>query len=903
MAIFKCKMCGGDLEILDNATVCECGYCGTKQTVPKLDNEKKLALFTRANNLRLKSEFDKAAGIYESIVTEFRDEAEAYWGLVLCKYGIEYVEDKDGSRIPTCHRTLPISVMDDDDFEQACEYADITAKSVYRSEAKVIDKIQKKILKIAHNEAPYDIFICYKETDDITGVRTEDSLIAQDIYTKLIKDGYRVFYARDSLREVAGSDYEPYIYSALSSAKIMLAIGTKFEYYDAVWVKNEWSRFISMMGDDSSKVLIPCFKNMDAYDMPKAFKNMQALDMGEVTFFGDLLDNIERVVGKLNVKTATETIVLNSENSDVTPLLERGFLFLEDEKWQKGDDFFELVLNKDPKNARAYLGKLLVDLEVSKPENLKDFYTPFDDNDNYSKIMRFADTKLKEYIKEQNDIIIRRNEENRKRDIYEKAVSMMANDLNAKTLEAAGYLFLEIKDFNDARDLAEDCFEKAEVASKNATLLEAKQRIKQDSIESVKTAIEMLEEIQGWKDADEQLEFCKKRLEELRLKEIAEKREQERKAEEEKRERERVAEQERRLAEEKAKKNRKLAIIVSSVVACVLVFVIVLNTVIIPSVRYKEAVELLNDGKYRDAVFTFASLRGYKDSSEKFIECERLLNGNSMISAGVCHTVAIKRDGTVVTTGSNVFEECNVDDWMDVVSVFAGGRHTVGLKSDGTVVAAGFDLFNTLEIEGWTNIISIAIGNNHVVGLKSNGMVVEIGDDFWGQCVVNDWNNIVAISAGSLHTVGLKSDGTVVAVGDNKLGQCNVQKLNDIVLICAGAFHTVGLKSDGTVVAIGDNGYGQCDVQEWTDIVEISAGAYHTVALKSDGTVVAVGKNGDGQCNVQDWTDIVSISAGNSHTVGLKSDGAVVATGRNYDGQCNVQNWTDIKVTDSKTNY
>ncbi len=529
MAIFKCKMCGGDLEILDNATVCECGYCGTKQTVPRLDDEKKLALFTRANNLRLKSEFDKAAGIYESIIAEFRDEAESYWGLVLCKYGIEYVEDNNGSRIPTCHRTLPVSIMDDDDFEQACEYADITAKSVYRSEAKAIDKIQKKILKIAHNEAPYDIFICYKETDDITGARTEDSLIAQDIYTKLIKDGYRVFFARDSLREVAGADYEPYIYAALSSAKIMLAIGTKFEYYHAVWVKNEWSRFISMMGDDSSKVLIPCFKDMDAYDMPKAFKNMQALDMGEVTFFGDLLDNIERVVGKLNVKTTSETIVLNSENSDIAPLLERGFLFLEDKKWQKGDDFFEIVLNKDPKNATAYLGKLLVDLEVSKPENLKDFHTPFDDNDNYEKIMRFADTKLKENIKKQNDIIIRRNEENRKRDIYEKAVSMMANDTNAKMLEAAGYLFLEVKDFNDARDLAEDCFEKAEVASKNATLLEAKQKIKQDNTVSLIIAKELLEDISGWKDADEQLEFCNTRIEELRLKEIEEKREQEKK--------------------------------------------------------------------------------------------------------------------------------------------------------------------------------------------------------------------------------------------------------------------------------------------------------------------------------------------------------------------------------------
>ena len=129
MAVFKCKMCGANLEVSENQSVVTCGYCGIYQTLPRLDSDKKIALFTRANNLRIKSEFDKAAGIYESIIAEYRDEAEAYWGLVLCKYGIEYVDDGNSSRIPTCHRTLPTSIMDDDDFNQACEYADITAKS------------------------------------------------------------------------------------------------------------------------------------------------------------------------------------------------------------------------------------------------------------------------------------------------------------------------------------------------------------------------------------------------------------------------------------------------------------------------------------------------------------------------------------------------------------------------------------------------------------------------------------------------------------------------------------------------------------------------------------------------------------------------------------------------------
>ena len=45
MAIFKCKMCGGDLNVTEGTTVAECEYCETKQTIPSVDNEKKLNLF------------------------------------------------------------------------------------------------------------------------------------------------------------------------------------------------------------------------------------------------------------------------------------------------------------------------------------------------------------------------------------------------------------------------------------------------------------------------------------------------------------------------------------------------------------------------------------------------------------------------------------------------------------------------------------------------------------------------------------------------------------------------------------------------------------------------------------------------------------------------------------------
>ena len=155
MAVFKCKMCGGDLSVTEGAKIVECDFCGTAQTVPGGDDEKKTNLFNRANRLRMDNEFDKAAGVYESIVSEFPEEAEGYWGLVLCSYGIEYVDDaKTGKKIPTCHRTLTSSVMDDDNFVQACENADVVARGIYREEAKAIDRLQQQIIAVVENEEP-----------------------------------------------------------------------------------------------------------------------------------------------------------------------------------------------------------------------------------------------------------------------------------------------------------------------------------------------------------------------------------------------------------------------------------------------------------------------------------------------------------------------------------------------------------------------------------------------------------------------------------------------------------------------------------------------------------------------------------------------------------------------------
>lgn len=400
MAIIKCKMCGGELIITEGSTVAECEYCGTRQTIPSMDNEKKLTLFARANRLRAACEFDKAAGVYETIVADFPEEAEAYWGLVLCRYGIEYVDDPaTGKKIPTCHRSSFDSVMDDKDFELVMENSDAISRKVYREEAKQIEELRKSIIEVSGKEEPYDIFICYKETSE-DGQRTIDSVLAQDIYDKLTDAGYRVFFSRITLEDKLGQEYEPYIFAALNSAKIMLVFGTDYEYFNAVWVKNEWSRFLKLMEKDKEKRLIPCYKGIDAYDMPKEFAKLQAQDMGKVGADQDLIRAIKKLLPKGNLQTDSVQ-PLNANNVSVEtfePLLKRAFMYLEDEEWKNADEYAEKVLDQAPDNAEAYLIKIMVEEKVAKREALANCAQPFDRSNNYKKVMRFGDEKLKEEL-------------------------------------------------------------------------------------------------------------------------------------------------------------------------------------------------------------------------------------------------------------------------------------------------------------------------------------------------------------------------------------------------------------------------------------------------------------------------------------------------------------------------
>lgn len=398
--IIKCKMCGGDIDFIPGATYGTCEYCGSTSTIPQAEDENKLNRYNRANHFRRQCEFDKAVAAYEKILEQDDTDAEAHWGAVISRFGIEYVEDPaTHQRIPTCHRVQVASILTDEDYLAAVENApDEESRRIYQEEAARIAEIQKEILAISANEKPYDVFICYKETDE-NGQRTRDSQWAQDVYYGLTEQGLKVFFSRITLEDKLGQQYEPYIFAALNSAKVMVVIGSRPEYFNAVWVKNEWSRYLSLMKHDHKRLLIPCYRDMDPYDLPEELSMLQSQDMSKIGFMQDLLRGIQKVMQQptsapQGVRVETATAETNAPG--VTSLIKRAALFLEDGDTASAREYYDRVLDIDPECAEAYMGKVCAETDCRKESDLGTLNYCVDMRGDWQKAVRFASAGQKQ---------------------------------------------------------------------------------------------------------------------------------------------------------------------------------------------------------------------------------------------------------------------------------------------------------------------------------------------------------------------------------------------------------------------------------------------------------------------------------------------------------------------------
>ena len=164
-----------------------------------------------------------------------------------------------------------------------------------------------------------DVFICYTESDS-TGRRTRDSIMAQDIYNRLIQADIATFYQRISAENLVEEQFENAIITALKHSKIILMIGTVVQNFD-VLLNNYLEYF-----DD--KIIIPVYSEMNVNDLPERLKNLQAINYDAIGTATVLINNIYRLLGKERKTDIAQAMLYNKRHKKLKIIMSIAVIFI-----------------------------------------------------------------------------------------------------------------------------------------------------------------------------------------------------------------------------------------------------------------------------------------------------------------------------------------------------------------------------------------------------------------------------------------------------------------------------------------------------------------------------------------------------------------------------------------------
>ena len=200
-------------------------------------------LFKQAEDYQFDRKYEQAEETYRRLIVAGEQSAEIYWRVLLCHYGVQYRKSgKDEKYVPTLLQpdlTDPNEMSDRKNLFARCKTDE--EREHYTKELEQIDNVLKAY-RLHRNDANFDVFISVKQKDG--GNDTSDSKKAARLFYKLKEWGLKAFNSDPAFTPPpAGELYEPYIISAILSSRVMIVVGTKKEYMEADWVRDEWSRF------------------------------------------------------------------------------------------------------------------------------------------------------------------------------------------------------------------------------------------------------------------------------------------------------------------------------------------------------------------------------------------------------------------------------------------------------------------------------------------------------------------------------------------------------------------------------------------------------------------------------------------------------------------------------------
>lgn len=859
MIALKCKMCGGDLSVSPGASVGTCQYCGTTMTLPVTGSTQVADQFNRASGLRQGDEFDRASEVYLRLLEANPRDAEAHWGMVLCRFGIAYVEDPEtGRRLPTCNRVRFGSILEDEDYLQAITWADGEAKAVYQAEAEAIAAIQREFLDISAREEPFDVFLCYKEKDG-QGERTPDSVLAQELYYELTEKGYRVFFSRLTLEGKLGISYEPYIFAALRSARVMVVVTTRAEYVNAPWVKNEWSRYLALIRQGEDKVLIPAYRDMDPYTLPEELASLQAQDMGKLGFMQDLLEGIHKFLRREPDDGGGRT------GPTASTLTKRGMLALEDGDFAAADAHFERALDHDPEEAMAYVGKLMVERKVKVPSDLGRTGKPLEASSNYRKAVRFADPELKKLLEGCNEQLLAARRALEQQLTGRPAVAQNAapqktptkyvrQDKPVKTgslgvilLVLLGLMLLGVLLGSPSSSTPSSSPESSAPPAPSFTAEEMSQ-LYADAIQLVEQgSYDELKRILPHLTQQQRAEVDPTLITQAR---------------------------ERYSALDFSAAFSISGLILDNAEARSLHF----------SMQRVFAQLLSTSGDLVAALpFTggeFSLYDGQGNSSSFYLEGAQSISLFSDCAAAICGDGSVICQPFEAGTFSPGFQ-AELSQWRDTASLVSLSDCLLGRRTDGTVAYAGkrdgSDSSIREAVSSWSRVAGLyAAGDHAVVALCADGTVRMAGENpYYSAESFSQWSGLYTIAVTDTSVLGILLNGTLLSAGDDgwvrtldtgsDLARCISYSVSEGTI--------AGLRPDGTVAAYGlAGGSGTAD---WIDIIQLRTRPGVVYGLCRDGTVRTSG-TGAGE---ETWRDIIFLLASPSGLLGIQNDGTLHISG------------------------
>ncbi len=144
------------------------------------------------------------------------------------------------------------------------------------------------------------------------------------------------------------------------------------------------------MAKDKSKALIPCYKDIDPYDMPDEFKALQAQDMGKVGFVQDLIRGIDKLLTKKN-DSNNKTVPVDNSVKETTKQIKVAKVSLEAHKWSEALLYLRNAMKLNPDCADIYLYSLLAKNKIESIEKLtKRKKVVFDRDGDYARYVKLS---------------------------------------------------------------------------------------------------------------------------------------------------------------------------------------------------------------------------------------------------------------------------------------------------------------------------------------------------------------------------------------------------------------------------------------------------------------------------------------------------------------------------------